>query len=127
MAIRTPTVAVTATSTASAAAGLHLRPGGSSPITSTMMRSLATEQGAHCCRPWVSLGEAPCFHDTGARANSPARGEPPRAETPRPAAEPTHQATPPQPTPSPTSSRASIRLLSQILPPHPSLFHLPAQ
>ena len=72
MAIRTPTVAVTATSTASAAAGLHLCPGGSSPMTSTMMRSLATEQGAHCCRPWVSLGEAPCFHDPGARANSPA-------------------------------------------------------
>jgi hypothetical protein len=40
-------------------------------MTSTMMRSLATEQGAHCCWPWVSLGEAPCFHDTGARANSP--------------------------------------------------------
>src|ERR1019366_3608567 len=32
MAITTPTVAVTATSTASAAAGLHRRPGGSSPI-----------------------------------------------------------------------------------------------
>jgi hypothetical protein len=30
--MRTPTVAVTATSTASAAAGLHLCPGGSSPI-----------------------------------------------------------------------------------------------
>jgi hypothetical protein len=55
MAITTPTVAVTATSTASAAAGLHLCPGGSSPMTSTMMRSLATEQGARCCRQSVSL------------------------------------------------------------------------
>src|ERR1017187_9914480 len=72
MAITTPTVAVTATSTASAAAGLHLRPGGSCRMTSTMMRSLVTEQGAHCCRPWVSLGDAPCFRDPGARANSPA-------------------------------------------------------
>jgi hypothetical protein len=54
MAIRAPTVAVTATSTASAAAGLHLCPGGSSPMTSTMMRSLATEHGARCCRQWVS-------------------------------------------------------------------------
>jgi hypothetical protein len=24
-------------------------------MTSTMMRSLATEQGARCCRQWVSL------------------------------------------------------------------------
>ena len=41
-AIRTPTVAVTATSTAIAAAGLHLCPGGSCPMTSTM-RPLATD------------------------------------------------------------------------------------
>src|ERR1019366_3185654 len=60
MAITTPTVAVTATSTASAAAGLHLCPGGSSPMTSTMMRSPAHRAGSaqgtwfvpiHCASP----------------------------------------------------------------------------
>jgi hypothetical protein len=46
MAMRTPTVAVTATSTASTAAGLHLCPGISSPMTSTMVRSLAHGAGS---------------------------------------------------------------------------------
>jgi hypothetical protein len=44
MAIKPPTVAITATNTASAAAGLRLCPGGSSPMTSTMMRSPAEDQ-----------------------------------------------------------------------------------
>ena len=48
----------------------------------------------------------------------------PAPKPPRSAAEPTHHATPPQPTSSPTSSRPPIRLLSDILPPHPSLFFL---